>query len=59
MGHKQLRTTLKYIQLINFDEDEEYTCKTATTIKEAKDLIENGFEYITELDGIKIFRKRK
>lgn len=36
-----------------------YTCKTATNIKEATQLIENGFEYITEIDEIKLFRKRK
>ena len=36
-----------------------YTCKTVTNIKEATQLIENGFEYITEMDGLKLFRKRK
>jgi len=59
MGHKKVETTLKYVQLLNITEEDEYTCKTATNVEEATDLIENGFEYITEMDGLKIFRKRK
>jgi hypothetical protein len=39
--------------------EDEYICKTAKTAKEAQDLIEHGFEYITEIDGTKLFRKRK
>jgi len=59
LGHKDLRTTLRYTQLIETLENDEYHCKTANNIKEATQLIENGFEYVTEMDGIKIFRKRK
>jgi hypothetical protein len=25
----------------------------------ATDLIEHGFQYVTEMDGVKLFRKRK
>jgi integrase len=59
LGHKKIETTMFYTQLIAFNEEEEYTCKTATTIEEATDLIEHGFQYITDMDGLKIFRKRK
>jgi len=59
LGHKDLRTTLRYTQLLETLENDEYTCKTATNIKEATNLIENGFEYVTEIDGTKLFRKRK
>jgi integrase len=59
LGHKDLRTTLRYTQLLETLENDEYTCKTATNIKEAANLIENGFEYITEMEGLKLFRKRK
>ena len=59
MGHKKLETTLIYTQLLHFNEEDEYTCKTATNIKQATKLIENGFQYITEIDGTKLFRKRK
>ena len=40
-------------------ESEEYVCKVAKTIKEAKQLLEEGFDYVTEIDGMKLFRKRK
>jgi len=59
LGHRDLRTTLRYTQLLETLENDEYHCKTATNVKEATELIENGFEYITEIDGIKLFRKRK
>jgi len=59
LGHRKIETTLIYTQLLNQNDDEEYTCKTATNIKDATTLIENGFEYITEIDGLKLFRKRK
>ena len=58
MGHKKIETTLIYTQLLNLD-DEEWTCKTANNIKDATTLIEAGFEYITEMNGLKLFRKRK
>jgi integrase len=59
LGHHKIETTMIYTQLIHFNEEEEYTVKTANNISEASQLIEHGFEYITEIDGIKIFRKRK
>jgi len=37
----------------------EYVVKTAKTIEEAKKLIEDGFEYVCEIEGIKVFRKHK
>jgi len=58
MGHKTIETTLIYTQLLNL-KDDEWICKTAHNIKDATQLIESGFEYITEIDGIKLFRKRK
>jgi len=59
MGHKKLETTLIYTQLLHLNEDDEYTCKTAQNVKEATQLIENGFQYVTEMDGLKLFKKRK
>jgi len=58
MGHKRIETTLIYIQLINLNDDE-WTCKTAKDLNEVSQLVEAGFEYVTEMDGIKVFRKRK
>jgi len=59
LGHKDLRQTLRYTQLLETTEDDEYHCKVATTVKEATQLIEKGFEYVTEKDGIMMFKKRK
>ena len=59
MGHRKIETTLIYTQLLQFDKDDNYTCKVAQNVEQATELIENGFEYITEMDGLKLFRKRK
>ena len=59
LGHKDLRTTLRYTQLLETLENDDYTCKTATNVKEAMQLLENGFEYVQDIDGIKLYRKRK
>ena len=58
LGHKRLENTLIYTHLVYF-QDEEYHARTATTTEEALKLIEAGFEYITEMEGLKLFRKRK
>ena len=59
LRHKQLETTMHYIRGMTLEKGDDYTCKTATNINDATQLIENGFEYITEIDGYKLFRKRK
>jgi integrase len=58
LGHKDLRTTLRYTQLIEIEGDE-YHSAAAKTLQEAQNLIEQGFEYVTEMDSVKLFRKRK
>jgi integrase len=58
MGHRRLANTLKYVHLVNFKEDE-WTSKVARTLSEACSLIDAGFDYVTDMDSVKIFRKRK
>jgi len=58
LGHKDLRQTLQYTQLVNFGA-EEYHVSVAKNVQEATQLLENGFEYIQDIDGIKLYRKRK
>jgi integrase/recombinase XerD len=58
LGHKKLENTLIYTQLVNF-QDDEFTCKVAKTVQEAAQLIEAGFDYVTDIDNCKLFRKRK
>ena len=63
LGHKSVMTTQRYVELyteIYGDlKPENYICETAATIKDAKKLVESGFEYICEIDGEKLFRKIK
>jgi len=59
LGHKNIMNTLKYTQLIDFKGDD-YTSKATKNSEEARQLIENGFEYVcTAPDEIMLFRKRK
>jgi integrase len=58
LGHKNIKNTLVYTHLVNFESDD-YVCKAAATVDEAKALIESGFDYVTDVDRMKLFRKRK
>ncbi len=58
LGHRNLKSTLRYVQLIAF-KDDDYTSAVARTVEEVRQLVEAGFEYVTEMDGAKVFRKRK
>ena len=60
--HRNIKNTLIYIQLeeaIFKEKDDEFICKVAKTVDEAKALIEEGFEYACEFEDVKLFRKRK
>ena len=62
LGHKNIESTMTYINIesaLYLATSDEWICKTATNITEATKLIEVGFEYITEMNGLKLFRKRK
>lgn len=58
LGHKKIENTMKYTQLIQF-KDTEYDVTSATTVEEAKTVLAAGFEYVTEKNGIMLFRKPK
>jgi integrase len=58
LGHRDLRATLRYTHLLE-SKDDEYVSAIARTVEEARKLIESGFEYVCEIDGVKLFRKRK
>ena len=61
--HKNIKNTLIYIDIENAlfqnGREEEFYVRTAKTVEEACKLIEVGFEYVCDMDGVKIFRKRK
>ena len=62
LGHKELRSTLVYINIeksLFLNADDEFHVKVAHSLEEACALLEVGFEYVTDVDGAKLFRKRK
>ena len=59
MGHKKIETTLIYTQLLQFEKDDDYTCKVAQNLEQATQLIQAGFEYLGNIHGHELFRKRK
>jgi len=58
LGHKNINNTMLYTQLISFQGDE-YSSAVAKTLDEARKLVESGFDYVTDVDYFKLFRKRK
>ena len=62
LGHKRLQSTEIYINLeqaVFTEENDEFYVKAVKTLDEACKLIEVGFEYVTDMEGCKVFRKRK
>jgi len=63
LGHKSILTTQRYVDLyteIYGDlKPEDYVCEAASTVQEAKKLVEAGFEYVCEINGEQLFRKVK
>lgn len=63
LGHKSILTTQRYVELyteIYGDfQPENYVCETASTVEEAKRLVEAGFEYVSEINGEQLYRKVK
>jgi integrase len=58
LGWKKLETALFYLQCLDFG-SEEYHSATAKTVDEAAKLIEQGFDFVCDVDTVKLFRKRK
>ena len=63
LGHKSIMTTQRYVDLyeeIYSDmQPENYISETASTAKDARKLIEEGFEYVCEIEGEQLFKKIK
>ena len=63
LRHKNIRNTLKYIAiekaLFETESVDEFHVKVAHNLEEACKLVEVGFDYVTDMEGCKIFRKRK
>ena len=58
LGHKNIKNTQIYMHLADFS-SEEYMSAVAKTIDEARKLIESGFSFVCDMEGVKLFSKRK
>ena len=58
LGHKSILSTQRYTEGEEFQGDEYYSAE-AKTKEEAKQLIEAGYSYVTDVDGFKLFSKPK
>lgn len=59
LGHKRIDNTLVYTHLVQFEDEDNYCVKVASTLGEFTELLEKGFEYISDYEDKKILRKRK
>lgn len=62
LGHRNIKNTLVYIDLDNAifkSGNDEFTVKITNDAREACQLIEVGFEYVGNIHGKEVFRKRK
>jgi len=62
LGHKEVRNTEIYITIEETmfqKSSDEFTVRVASTPEEIKLLLEAGFDYVCEKDGLPHFRKRK
>ena len=58
LGHRDIKTTMLYTQLVNFESDNFHSA-VAKTVDEATKLIEAGFEYVCSFENTMLYRKRK
>jgi len=62
LGHRSLTSTLRYVQLVNWENENEFHVKAIKTAKETEDLVASGWDYVTttpEPELAMIFRKRE
>jgi integrase len=61
--HKDMKSTSGYIHYAEIvyqrSHKDEWTVRAAKTVEEATELVSVGFEYVTEVEGFKLFKKRK
>jgi integrase len=60
--HKDMKCTMRYVHLESIvyqrTENDAWTVRAAKTAEEAMELLKVGFDYVTEFEGLKLFRKR-
>jgi hypothetical protein len=58
LGHRFIENALVYAQLVSFENDQ-YHSAVAKNITDAQKLVEQGFEFVCQIDEAAFFRKRK
>lgn len=58
LGHKCIQNTDRYTHIVEFADDHYYSA-VAKSVEESRKLIEDGWEYVTDMEEYKIFRKPK
>ena len=62
LGHKSIGNTMKYInieQAIFTESEDKFHVKVADSLEDERKLLEVGYEFVTDINGKKLFRKRK
>lgn len=59
LGHRSISSTMTYVHLVDFEEENAFIVKVALNIDEFTLLLESGFEFVADYEGKKILRKRK
>jgi len=63
LGHRATKSTTTNLNLeaalYQNSSSDDFHVKVAQTLEDACKLLESGFEYVTDMDGKKLFRKRK
>ena len=59
LGHKYISDTEKYVhwsrQLYN-EKNDKYYFAAVSTIEQAQKLVETGYEYVTDMEGMNLFK---
>jgi integrase len=59
LGHKNIKNTLVYTHLLEFEGEDSFIVKVASNLEEFTSLLSQGFEFISDYNELKILRKRK
>ncbi len=62
LGHKSVKNIMFYIQLeqaIFKEASDDFVTRVTRSVKGARSLVEAGFECVLEMNGLRLFRKRK
>lgn len=63
LGHRNITNTMIYVHIehgiFHDGQPEQFHCRVVKTPEEITDLLEAGYDYVLQKDGLAYFRKRK